>query len=156
MVGEMLCPVTRMGADDLEDLLVEKFEDRVLLSINPSTTESNPVWDYMLEKSIEYASDLTTYGADELEGVEKWVVGLPEDTPVDEAAEYVGAEVVETVAYLDDTYVWQFDTDMAWEEQVARLGTSKVIDYYYPLVAVEVAKMYAPQRRPLPRSVASE
>ena len=59
------------------DLRLERFEDRVLLSISPTGAE-NLVWSNTLDRAIERASDLESYGAEALDAARATFVAQPD------------------------------------------------------------------------------
>ena len=92
------------------DLRVEKFEDRVLLSINPTGIDEDLLWSRSLALAIEQKADLGQYSEENLEATTSWVVGLADGDAPDAAAASFGADYQGSVSGLPNGYVWEFST----------------------------------------------
>ena len=125
------------------DLRMERFEDRVLLSINPSGTD-DAVWNRTLLRAIEQASDLTQYSQESLASVDSWVVGLCEGLAGQATAAKYGADVLADAPNLHSAYIWQFDAGVNWQQVSTTLGSAAGVEYFYPLVATQQQSRLVP------------
>ncbi|KKK54871.1 hypothetical protein LCGC14_3080320, partial [marine sediment metagenome] len=73
------------------ELRMEQFEDRLLLSINPSGADDH-VWNQTLARAIDRAADLGKYSEESLNAAESWVVGLSNGIPSAKVAGGLGAD----------------------------------------------------------------
>ncbi|MHC4400888.1 MAG: S8 family serine peptidase, partial [Planctomycetota bacterium] len=131
------------------DLRMEQFEHRVLLSITPGA-DDQAIWEYSLAETIEEAGDLSTYSEIELATTDRWVVGLTEGYASEhyaseQIAASLGAESTGEATLLGNSFVWEFSSDLDWQEVADRLGTAEGVTYSYPLVTlVREVRQYAP------------
>ncbi len=126
-------------------LRMEQFEERMLLSISPSNLSE--LWEVNadLARSIENATNLGGYSAEELATATQWVVGLSSS---DESSSFhalaANADYLTETGYLPNAAIWQFDASLDWNTVVDTLECDGKIDYYYPLVTRQYERMYTP------------
>jgi subtilisin family serine protease len=118
------------------DLRMERFEDRVLLSIVPGIDEQL-VWEETLSRAIDRAINLESYSQDALADTDRWVVSLGDGYSPEETAAPLGADSIGAAEYLPDTYVWEFSTEVSWQEAAGRLASAEGVTFFYPLVPLE-------------------
>ena len=126
------------------ELRMEQFEQRMLLSINPTGVGENPVWEHMLGRSIERAADLENYTQDKLEATQRWTVGIAEGYLPEKAAATVGADSLQRVEGLPSAYVWEFSINTSWTDAVSQLSSSDAVSYFYPLVELDRELRFTP------------
>lgn len=125
------------------ELRVERVEDRVLLSISPSTVEQ--VWQDTLQRAIQQASDLSRYSDYQLSQTTDWVVGIGDTLQPGQVATLLGAEYVAIPTGIKGAYVFRFDQQVGWQTAVNRLQNSGgLVQYFYPLVPEQRALRLIP------------
>ena len=132
------------GVSRPRDLRVEQFEDRVLLSIGSTTSESDAYWNQTLGQMIERASDLTRYSTQQLAGVTKWAVGVSDPASAVQLANSLGADLLGPAPNLPNGFVWQFDGQHSAQEISQRLKSATGVSYEYPLITVKPELLMIP------------
>ena len=97
-------------------LRIERFEDRILLSVRPGRPAGDLIWEQMLARSIDRATNLEGYSTEELNQTEYWVIGLGEGYSSEEVTAALEAEALDAAGYLDAAYVCEFAAGTAWSE----------------------------------------
>ena len=116
-------------------LRVEQFEERMLLSITPSSLSE--LWEVNadLARSLENAIDLTGYSEEQLASATQWVVGLSSsDESSSFHAKAANADYLTAATYLPNAAIWEFDSSLDWNTVVDTLECDGSVDYFYPLV----------------------
>ncbi|MDO4550075.1 MAG: S8 family serine peptidase [Planctomycetia bacterium] len=136
---------SRPEAGTPRGLHLEQCEERVLLSVTPSTIEyKDLLWAYNQENALQEASDLTRYSEEKLANVDSWVVGVKDGVDSLKMADLIGADQRGSTGFVEGTYVWEFSTNTSWREAAARLGTLEDLAFYYPLTITEYTTRYVP------------
>jgi len=145
-----------LGSLKSRGLQMEQFEERMLLSITPATSDldsSGAVsWlsnhTYMSDavvSAVERVTNLDYYSVEQLASVEQWVVGLGSANSASLTAAGLGASYISAAPYLEKLSIWEFSSDeYTWETVADTLGTAEGVDFFYPLVPREVESMLIP------------
>ncbi|GAB6185874.1 GEVED domain-containing protein [Thermopirellula anaerolimosa] len=123
-------------------LRLEKFEDRVLLSVSPNNPDR--VWEDTLQRAIEAASDLNQYSVQQLQASHQWVVGLADGLNPQLVASLVGGEQVAVASGIKGAYVFQFPSQISWETIVARLDQVEGVQFRFPLAPQQLDRRLIP------------
>lgn len=119
--------------------LIEQCEDRVLLSVSPTGLD-DVYGSEAIRQAIITASNLDRYDSVDMSSVTKWVVGVTNRTDISAmAGKYGATNQGETI--LNNSYVWEFSTNTAWETAANYLQNATGVDYFYPLVPLSVKTM---------------
>ncbi|NMC18938.1 MAG: S8 family serine peptidase, partial [Thermogutta sp.] len=121
---------------------IEKFEDRVLLSVSP--TNPDRVWEDTLQRAIEAASDLNRYSVQQLQATHQWVVGLADGLNPQTVASLVGGEQVAVASGIKGAYVFQFPSQISWETIVQRLDQVEGVQFRFPLAPQQLDRKLIP------------
>ncbi|MEX0714741.1 MAG: Ig-like domain-containing protein, partial [Pirellulales bacterium] len=114
---------------------MESLERRTLLSVTPISD--------VLAHSIASATDLSSYSADQLAAVDRWLIAFDEGRMPDPAilASQLNARFVGTVS-LPNSLVLEFDAP--WQFVAAQLEGLPDQAFFYPLVRHDVEKLFIP------------
>ncbi|MFH1920060.1 MAG: S8 family serine peptidase, partial [Planctomycetota bacterium] len=126
------------------DLRLEQFEDRVLLSINPTALHEDPVFSKTLADAVERAADLDNYTEASLSATAQWVVGLADGASSSDLATSLNAGSLGAASQYRNEYVWEFPSEYGWQNIVAGIESKVDVSYFYPLVKAEVEKYLIP------------
>ena len=119
--------------------LIEQCEDRVLLSVSPTGLD-DVYGSESIRQAIITASNLDRYDSVDMSNVTKWVVGVTNRTDISSmAGKYGATNLGETI--LNNSYVWEFSTNTAWETAANYLQNATGVDYFYPLVPLSIKTM---------------
>ena len=119
--------------------LIEQCEDRVLLSVSPTGLD-DVYGSEAIRQAIITASNLDNYDSVDMSNVTRWVVGVTNRTDISAmAGKYGASNLGETI--LNNSYVWEFSTNTAWETAANYLQNATGIDYFYPLVPLSLKVM---------------
>ena len=119
--------------------LIEQCEDRVLLSVSPTGLD-DVYGSEAIRQAIITASNLDRYDSVDMSNVTKWVVGVTNRTDISAmAGKYGATNLGETI--LNNSYVWEFSTNTAWETAANYLQNATGVDYFYPLVPLSIKTM---------------
>jgi len=146
--------LTRSGSTEREadrkhrrprNLRMEKFEDRVLLSISPTPQPRDVLWQRTIDTAIERAANLENYTPEELDSTDRWAVTVSDGYSSAQLAATVGADSLRAMTYLASSYVWEFPANLTVGEEKALLaGISGGVTSYYPLVAQQIEPLLIP------------
>jgi len=136
----------RRGPKFIENrgLRLEKFEERVLLSITPKAWDDQAFWDNTLVHAIERSIDPAAYEADKMAGVDTWVVGMGGGFSSADVAASLGADEISRAEGLPNGRVWRFPGGDGWQEVTQKLETTKGVGYFYPIVEYELGLRFTP------------
>ena len=106
--------------------LIEQCEDRVLLSVSPTGLD-DVYGSEAIRQAIITASNLDQYDSVDMSSVTKWVVGITNRTDISAmAGKYGASNLGETI--LNNSYVWEFSTNTAWETAANYLQNATGVD----------------------------
>ena len=137
------------------DLRMEQFEARVLLSITPPAGLDEletyvcdmAQYNYLsdtLSQAVYSASNLSHYTDAELDLVTQWVVGVDDKVNAQQLAASLSADFLASAPYLTNATIWEFSDTTSWINVASTLHSAEGIDYFYPLVPIELVPMAVP------------
>lgn len=116
--------------------MIEQCEDRVLLSVSPTGLDEI-YGSEAIRQAIVSASNLDRYDSTDLANVTKWVVGIDSGYDASSLAGKYGASNLGSTV-LNNSYVWEFSSNTAWETAANYMQTITGVDYFYPLVPLNL------------------